>query len=205
MQFEYTREEMISLCDYIKANPDKSIEDWRKYSNKILTETEKEEFSIIDIAEFFIEVKNKKYKFYLLNWTGAGGGWYWNPMKKLIGKMFDKWYEFDTDRCSDWIEGILITTEEGFWKSTEKWSDYKNIPGLKEIILKENGAEILVYCDDKIKDIDDADYAYEQFGIMCCSLSREYCRFRAGAKFDVFIKNAEKLNYKKAITYFEKQ
>ncbi len=136
MEFKYTQEDIESLFNYMKTNPSSTLEEWSLFNNSIYTEEEKKDLKYVDVSKILIPFNNKSYIFYLIKWTGVGGGHHSIPFKIFFRKHFnDEYYVLNN---MNYGEYSLLTTDADFFEDIETWnnSDIKNIKILKHKIGK---------------------------------------------------------------------
>ena len=149
------------------------------------TAEEKKWFKWMDLAQIDIPLKKKTSTFYLLRWTGVGGGGFSEPFKIFMRKYFkDKYvpfYSYD-------YEHILFTQEN--IKDISKWEDGE-FPGLKKLELKKDGLEVIILDDWNIKEKDAYNYRYWSDALE----RKTTCYQNINSYISIYINKIDKLSF----------
>ncbi len=122
MEFKYTQEDIESLFNYMKTNPTSTLEEWSLFNNSIYTEEEIKMLKYVDVSKIDIPSNNKSYTFYLIKWTGVGGGHHSIPFQIFLRKHFND--ECYTLNNMNYGEYSLVTTDAEFFEDIELWNDF---------------------------------------------------------------------------------
>jgi hypothetical protein len=197
MNFQYTIDDLKSLFDYLKNNPDSTFDNWVEFNSKILTEEEEGIFRFIEMCNFKIPLGEKEYDFFLINWNGVGGGHFRDGFKIFERKYFgDNKYELHNNHYG---EHNLLTTDKDFFVDIENWEDgeYKKSKQLK---CKINDADIIISCDLFMDD----DNEIDKYNIWENQMQRNNFHFWTINDIDIYINNIKYLDYKPVLQLFNK-
>lgn len=194
---DYTYEDLKLVFQFAKDNPELTLEDWIKVNNKTLTDDERKMFKFVEMVTINVPSKSSKDNhLYLINWDGAGGGWFSQAFKVFKRKYFEEYYEFYN---MEYAEHSLITPDEDFF-NTENYNNSENFKGVFETTLDVNGAIITI---TNHSNLEGDDLLFDRFDRWKRYMDRKHTSFWNDGSWDIYIENIEKLEFKPILDLFE--
>jgi hypothetical protein len=134
---QFSLEEVKSAFEYAKKEKG-NFESWLNNYKKTLTKNDKDLFNFLEISKVYLP--NKNIHFNLIKWTGVGGGWDLEPIKKFKDKYFNERVEFYPVRYNDCE---LIISDRNFFND-DNFENCKEYDGLYRLDFEVNGCKIII-------------------------------------------------------------
>ena len=213
---EYTRNDMKSAMDLIRENPKATIKDWHSKRKNYISEDD--EFAVKNVEIFEADLLDKKgktaEKFAFLRYTGVGGGWEHDAIKRVLALYVgdEPFNDFIEKDCRNpWYRIILFGAKEIPIETPYKEDKIAKIYTQK--LSEKSQLDITLCFPEEDKD-DEWNEIYDKFSPWDIlehydSKEGDYLNFVTSEMnnvwFQIHINGIDSLKFKKAKTIIEKR